>query len=56
MLVPDPKAGRQAQAVLRAQHGPPQHAAASAAQEQKEVSPYTHTIVALIHTLGPVGM
>lgn len=43
VLVPDPKTGRQAQALLRPQHGTTQYAATRAAQEQKEVSPHTYT-------------
>lgn len=42
VLVPNTKAGRQAQAVLRPQHGPTQHAAARATQEQEEVSTHTN--------------
>lgn len=45
VLVPNTKAGRQAQAVLRPQHGPTQHAAARATQEQEEVSTRIHTNV-----------
>lgn len=50
VLVPNTKAGGQAQAVLRPQHGPPQHAAARATQEQEEVSTRIHGIHTNIHT------
>lgn len=38
VLLPNPKTSRQTQVVLRPEHGPAQHAASRAAQEQKEVS------------------
>lgn len=51
VLLPNPKASRQTQAVLRPEHGPAQHTAPGAAQEQKEVSGrHTRHAQSIVHT------